>query len=65
MQKLDFTLAALCIVHSLHFLLQTVCVWGVKDQKEFWNKCEKGKGKEGDRRLSTSVKNIPSTIVQG
>ena len=42
-----------------------VCVWGVKDHKEFWNKCEKGKGKEGERRLSASVMNSPLPFVHG
>ena len=31
-----------------------VCVWGVKDHKEFWNKCEKGKGKEGEAFVGVS-----------
>ena len=39
-------------------------VWGVKDQREFGNKYEKGKGKEGERHLSASVMNSPSTFVQ-
>ena len=38
---------------------------GVKDQKEFGNKCEKRKEKEGARRLSASVMNIPLPFVQG
>ena len=42
-----------------------VCVWGLKDQKEFGNKCEKGKGKEGERRLSASVMNSPSVVCMG
>ena len=41
-----------------------VCVFGgAKDQREFENKCEKGKGKEGERRLSASVMNGPSAFV--
>ena len=43
-----------------------VCVFGeVKDQKEFGNKCEKGKGKERERRFLVSVMNSPSTFVHG
>ena len=42
------------------------CVFGgVKDEREFGNKCEKGKGKEGERHLSASVMNSPSAFVQG
>ena len=42
-----------------------VCVWGVKDQREFGIECEKGKGKEGERCLSASVMNSSSPFVQG
>ena len=41
-----------------------MCVWGVKHQKIF-GKCEKGKGKEGERHLSASVVNSPSALYKG
>ena len=34
-----------------------LCDWGVKNQREFGNKCEKRKGKEGGRHLLASVMN--------
>ena len=40
-----------------------VCLGG--EESEFGNKCEKGKGKEGERRLSASVMNSPLPFVQG
>ena len=44
-----------------------VCVWGGggEGSERICNKCEKGKGKEGERRLSASVMNNPSPFVQG
>ena len=42
-----------------------VCVGGVKDQRECGQKCEKGKIKECERRLSASVMNSPSAFVHG
>ena len=42
-----------------------VCVFGGGEESEFGNKCEKGKGKEGERRLSASVMNSPLPFVQG
>ena len=42
-----------------------VCIWGVKDQKVFGNRCEKGKGKDGKRRLSVSVMTSSSAFVHG
>ena len=42
-----------------------VCVCLGGEESEFGNKCEKGKGKEGERRLSASVMNSPSPFVQG
>ena len=42
-----------------------VCVcWGGEGPERIWNKCKKGKGKEGERRLSASVMNSPSPFVQ-
>ena len=41
-----------------------VCLGG-EESEIIWNKCEKGKGKEGERRLSASVMNSPSAFVQG
>ena len=41
-----------------------VCLGG-GEESEFGNKCEKGKGKEGERRLSASVMNSPLPFVQG
>ena len=42
-----------------------VCVFGGEESREFENKCEKGKGKEGTGHLSASVINSPSPFVQG
>ena len=43
-----------------------VCVWvGGEGSEWIWNKCEKGKVKEGERRLSASVMNSPLPFVQG
>ena len=42
-----------------------VCVGGVKDQRECGKKCEKGKVKECERHLSSSVMNNPSAFVHG
>ena len=42
-----------------------VCVGGVKDQREYGKKCEKGKVKECERRLSVSVMNNNSVFVYG
>ena len=42
-----------------------VCVCLGGEESEFGNKCEKGKGKEGERRLSASVMNSPLPFVQG
>ena len=42
-----------------------VYLFGGEGSEIIWNKCEKGKGKEGKRYLSTSVMNSPSAIVQG
>ena len=41
-----------------------VCVWEVKDQREFGNKCVKGKGKDGERHLLLSVIKSSSAFVQ-
>ena len=41
-----------------------VCVLG-GEESEFGNKCENGKGKEGERHLSASVLNSPLPFVQG
>ena len=43
-----------------------VCLGGGGEGSErIWNKCEKGKGKEVERRLSASVMNSPSSFVHG
>ena len=43
-----------------------VCVfWGVMDQREFGNKCEKEKHNEDERHLSASVMNNPFALVRG
>ena len=42
-----------------------MCVGGVKDQREYGNKCEKGKVKECERHLLVSVMNSPSAFVHG
>ena len=42
-----------------------VCVCLGGEESEFGNKCEKGKGKEGERRLSASAMNSPLPFVQG
>ena len=42
-----------------------VCVWGGEGLERIWNKCEKGKGKVGERHLSASVMNGPSPFAQG
>ena len=42
-----------------------VCVCLGGEESEFGTKCEKGKGKEGERRLSASVMNSPLPFVQG
>ena len=43
-----------------------LCVFGGGEGLErIWNKCEKGKGKEVERRLSASVMNSPSSFVHG
>ena len=41
-----------------------VCLEG-EESERIWNKCEKGKGKEGERCLSASVMNSPSPFVHG
>ena len=41
-----------------------VCLGG-EESEIIWNKCGKGKGKEGERRLSASVMNSPSASAQG
>ena len=41
-----------------------VCLGG-EGSERIWNKCEKGKGKEVERRLSASVMNSPSSFVHG
>ena len=41
-----------------------VCLGG-EGSERIWNKCEKGKGKEVERRLSASVMNSPSPFVHG
>ena len=51
----------ICVCMCVHVC---VCVWGVKDQREFGNKYEKGKGKEGETYLSMSVMNSTSAFVQ-
>ena len=38
-----------------------MCLGG--EESEFGNKCEKGKGKEGERRLSASVMNSPLPLI--
>ena len=42
-----------------------VCVGRGKDQRECGNKCEQGKVKECERRLSVSVMNSHSAFVHG
>ena len=42
-----------------------VCGGGGEGSERIWNKCEKRKGKEGERHLSASVMNSPSPFVQG
>ena len=43
-----------------------VCAFGGGERSEgIWNKCEKGKGKEVERRSSVSVMNSPSSFVHG
>ena len=42
-----------------------MCVFGGEGSEIIWNKCEKGKGEEGERRLSASAMNSPSPFVQG
>ena len=44
-------------------IIVCVCLGG-KGAERFWDKCEKGKGKEGERCLSVSVMNSPSPFVQ-
>ena len=41
-----------------------VCLGG-EGPERIWNKCEKYKGKEGERHLSASVTNSSSAFVQG
>ena len=41
-----------------------VCLGG-EGLEKIWNKCEKGKGKEGERRLSASVMNTPCHLCKG
>ena len=47
-----------------HGSMVCVCLEG-EESERIWNKCEKGKGKEDERRLSVSVMNSPSPFVQG
>ena len=48
------------------FMCVHVCVClGGEGSERIWNKCEKGKGKEGERCLSASVMNSSSAFVQG
>ena len=41
-----------------------VCLGG-EGSERIWNKCEKGKRKEGERCLLASVMNNPMAFVQG
>ena len=52
-------------VHTHKHSCMCVCGGGVNDQRESGKKCEKGIVKEGEKLLSASVTNRPSTIVHG
>ena len=53
-----------CVCAYVHVYVY-VCFLGGDGSERIWNKCEKEKGKEGRKRLSTSVMNNPSPFVQG
>ena len=53
-----------CVCVCVCVCVLCVCLGG-EGSERIWNKCEKGKGKEGERRLSASVMNSPSAFVQG
>ena len=42
-----------------------VCVYGGEESERMWGRCEKGKVKESERRLSASVMNSFSAFVHG
>ena len=57
--------SCVCVCLCVCRACMRVCVFGGGEESEFGNKCEKGKGKEGERRLSASVMNSPLPFVQG
>ena len=54
-----------CVCVCVYIACVCVDVWGMKDQKKIWNKCEKGKDEKGERHLTMSVLNQPLAFMQG
>ena len=55
----------MCVCVVCVLCVVCVCVWGGKGSERIWNKCEKGKEKDGERHLSASVMSSPLPFVQG